>query len=293
MSGDSADAVTVSFVAPAPALAPFITAYYWTEVRDHPVSDVLHPEWGNLRFLVEGEAPWRGADKDGALVDFPRATIFGATCCARLVVAGPGRCLGIGMTPFGWAMLVGADAAASADRFLPAETLLGEDVLTLFARLRAAASDRARADLLDAWLLERAALATLPRVDVAALTRTLADPAVRSVEELAEANGLTPVTLARACLRHFGFSSKLLLRRQRFLRTLATVFETGGRVGDALDPHYVDQSHFNRDFRHFMSETPARYFKRPHPILDAAARARRAALGASVQGLHVAGTAPR
>lgn len=289
MPEENDDAVAVSFIAPAPALAPLITAYYLTEVRVGPAADVLHPEWGNLRFLIAGETPWRGANGEGELVDFPPVTLFGATSRARPVLVGAGRCLGVGMTPLGWATLVGTDAAATADAFLPADAVLGPAVVALFAALTAADGDRARADLLDAWLLERAARASPPRADIAALTRSLADPAIGSVQELAERNGLTPVTLGRACLRHFGFSSKLLLRRQRFLRTLATVLETRGRISAALDPHYVDQSHFNRDFRLFMNEAPARYFGRPHPILDAAARARRAALGASVQGLHVGG----
>lgn len=287
-----ADGVRTSFLPTARALAPLVTAYYLTEVQGGAVTDRLHPEWGNIRFLLAAEQPWQVGEDAETLAVSPRLALFGATSRARTLRAGGGRCLGVGLTPLGWAMLVGADAAATADGLVPAEAVMGTDALDVFAALQAAPDDLERVGLLDRWLLARAAAAAPPRVDVAALTRLLADPATGSVAALAAAADLTPATLSRACLRHFGFTPKLLLRRQRFLRTLATVLETHGRLSESLDPHYVDQSHFNRDFHVFMGETPGRYFGRVHPILDAAAEARRAALGASVQGLHVGAEAP-
>lgn len=217
--------------------------------------------------------------------------MFGATSRARTLVTRPGRCLGIGLTPLGWAVLIGADASATADRVVRAETQLSAGVLDLADAVAGAVDDRARLALVDAYLLARAAEGGQPRAEVAALTRLLADPEIGTVQDLADAVGLTVTTLARTCLRHFGFKPKLLLRRQRFLRTLATVMETGGRLSASLDPHYTDQPHFNRDFRRFMGETPSSYFGRAHPLLDGAARARRAAFGATVQGLHVQRTA--
>lgn len=288
MIEDNAGTATVSFMAPAPALLPLVTSYYIIDVGGGPASDVLHPEWANLRLLLAGERDWLVADRSGAMAACPRAALFGATSRARATVANAGRALGVGLTPLGWTMLVGADAAAFANAVVTAETLFGPNIGELHRALADAADDGARGRLLDAFWLARAAVAATPHVEVARLTALLADPATGTVAALAAAAGLTPVTLGRACLRHFGFTPKLLLRRQRFLRTLATVLETRGKLSAALDHGYSDQSHFNREFRHFMGETPGRYFDRVHPILDAAAHARRAALGASVQGLHVA-----
>lgn len=285
---DIVPAAIVSFLAPAPALLPLVTSYYVIEVGGEPVSDVLHPEWANLRLLLAGERDWLIADRAGKMAACPRAALFGATSCARATVANAGRALGVGLTPLGWTMLVGADAAAFANAVVMAEALLGPSIAELHRALSAAKDDGARGRLLDAFWLARAAVAAAPRYQVARLTGLLADPAMGTVAEFAAAAELTPVTLGRACRRHFGFTPKLLLRRQRFLRTLATVLETRGKLSAALDHGYSDQSHFNREFRHFMGETPGRYFDRVHPILDAAASARRAALGASVQGLHVA-----
>jgi AraC-like DNA-binding protein len=55
---------------------------------------------------------------------------------------------------------------------------------------------------------------------------------------------------------------------------------------DTLDYHYYDQAQFTRDFKRFMGMSPRAYAARPKPILGAAARARAAAAGAAVQGLH-------
>ena len=85
----------------------------------------------------------------------------------------------------------------------------------------------------------------------------------------------------------FGFSPVRLLRRQRFLRTLARVRDALDQpLGQLIDPHYYDQAHFNRDFKAYMGMTPIAYFRSPREV-DAprgggAARvARRAGAGAA------------
>jgi hypothetical protein len=78
-----------------------------------------------------------------------------------------------------------------------------------------------------------------------------------------------------------------LLRRQRFLRSLAQfMLDPTLTWISTLDWHYVDQAHFVRDFKRFMSMSPSSYAARDHPVLRAAAQARTAAAGAAVQALH-------
>ena len=55
---------------------------------------------------------------------------------------------------------------------------------------------------------------------------------------------------------------------------------------DALDAHYYDQAHFNRDFRRFFKMSPRQYRQHRHPIIGAAARARIQALGDPLQALQ-------
>ena len=56
---------------------------------------------------------------------------------------------------------------------------------------------------------------------VVACQHALRDPEIADVEALSEAVGTGRRTLERLCGRYFGFPPKLLLRRQRFLRSLA------------------------------------------------------------------------
>ena len=56
-----------------------------------------------------------------------------------------------------------------------------------------------------------------------------------SVSEFAERAGLSVRALERICRRHFGFPPKLLLRRQRFMRSLAAWMLGGmGRWSPAI-----------------------------------------------------------
>jgi AraC-like DNA-binding protein len=55
---------------------------------------------------------------------------------------------------------------------------------------------------------------------------------------------------------------------------------------ETLDRHYHDQAHFVRHFKRFMGMSPSAYAKQPHPVLGAAAHARKAIAGEAIQVLH-------
>jgi len=213
--------------------------------------------------------------------------LFGPTSRARPVIARPGAILGVGFTPLGWALLVGCPADYAADQVFAAEDLVGDSVLRLHADLLLVDDDDARVALLDDYLSERAVGGSCREPVTRAVHAALLDPAVATVQAFAERAGLSQSALARACLRDFGFTPKILLRRQRFLRTLAALAaNTEQPIGDLIDGAYVDHSHFNRDFRRFMGMSPSEYLGLPRLMLRAAAGEREKALGAALQGLH-------
>jgi len=110
---------------------------------------------------------------------------------------------------------------------------------------------------------------------------------VATVGEMSEQLAMSPRSLERLSLRAFGFAPKLLLRRQRFMRSLAQfMLDPSLAWIRTLDCHYVDQAHFVRDFKRFMTMSPSAYAALDHPVLRAAARARAAATGQAVQVLH-------
>ena len=117
------DAVTVRFFMPSPALAPFISTYYLTEVNlpeGETVEDWLHPEWANLRFSHNDS--WQAAIGDEPLRHCAKFVATGPTSHAAHFVAGTMRAWGIGLIPLGWARFVGAPAEASANRFSDGDT---------------------------------------------------------------------------------------------------------------------------------------------------------------------------
>ena len=286
------DAITVRFFMPSPALAPYVSTCYLTEVdlpEDETIEDWLHPEWANVRFSHNGT--WQAAIGDEPLRPCAPVIGTGPTSHAAHFVAGSMRSWGIGLLPLGWARFVGADAAACANRFSNGTT---DPVFARFAgllpRLFAAKPDAAaEAARIDVWLVEVLAATTPPEdeVRIVAAHRALLDPGTRTVAELAERLAMSTRSLERLCLRAFGFSPKLLLRRQRFLRSLAQfMLDPSLTWISTLDFQYVDQAHFVRDFRAFMGMSPRRYASLEHPVLRAAARARAAAAGEAVQLLH-------
>ena len=286
-------AVAVRFFMPSAALAPYISTYYLTEIGLEPgeaVEDWLHPEWANLRFSNGGalssglgEAPLE--PRSGTI-------LTGPTCQAQHFRLGGGsRVWGIGLLPLGWLRLIGSPASGYVDRTvdLMIEPCCAGLTGLPAAVLRGAPSPAEEAARIDAYLLEllgrTAPHEDEPRIRLA--HTALIDADVASVGELSERLNISSRSLERLSLRAFGFSPKLLLRRQRFLRSLAQfMLDPSLTWISTLDFQYVDQAHFVRDFRRFMGMSPRRFGSIDHPIMRAAAQARTAAAGAAVQALH-------
>jgi AraC-like DNA-binding protein len=286
---DEAPPVEVRFHLPAPDLRPLITSYYAVDIWRGPLTDYMHPEWGNMRFFLSGAwglgepGPWRA----------PAASLFGPTDRTIVLHAPEGSVIGVGMTPLGWAQLIRRDAEALANRGLALGDALGEPGAGLLEALCAAPDDAGRTALLDEALLLR--LADAPPADEAAvrLGQALVSLDLRDTAAFADAVGVSTRTLDRLCRRTFGFAPKRLLRRQRFLRTLDAIGDRLDRpLGEMLDHGYHDQAHFIREFKSYMGMTPSAYYASPREVLRRAAKLRTETIGASMQGLHGAAESP-
>lgn len=291
VAGVAAEAsARMRFFRPAPALEPYLSAIYLNDIEPAPgtrMADMLHPEWANLRFM-EGD-PGVGSIGPGEMQPTPACVLAGPTCYATRFETGTVRSWGIGFLPLGWTKFVGAPADAYADRAIDAEA---DPIFAHLARLRPQLRDAAgdphdQAAAINRHLLDLLAAAPPDDSAVARAHAALADPNVGTVAELAERVGISERSMAKLSRRAFGFKPKLLLRRQRFLRTLGEVMlAPNASWSRSLDARYYDQSHFNRDFRRFMGLSPQAYLAQPRPIVDAAVRGRMAAAGAPMQVLH-------
>jgi AraC-like DNA-binding protein len=281
--------VTTRFFPLSPPLRPYVSTIYLSEVAipdGNRVEDYLHPEWANLRF-IDGDLP-RAAIGGSPVNETPRFIATGPTSTATYFAAGNMRAWGIGILPFGWAKFIPLPAESLADRMTDGSAHPAFAVFApLLETLRQVNDVDAAAALIDAHVC--ALLADAPPDDPAILAahRALVDDEVTSVADLSAKLSLSERSIERLSHRAFGFSPKLLLLRQRFLRSLARfMLDPSMAWIDTMDHHYYDQAQFTRDFQRFMGMSPREYAARPKPILGAAAFARAAAAGAAVQGLH-------
>lgn len=281
--------VVTRFFPVSDALRPYCTIFYLTEVTTPPgtrVEDYLHPEWANLRF-IEGE-PSLAAVGGGAAEPMPHFIVTGPTSKATLFAAGTMRAWGVGILPAGWAKFFAIPAEELADRSVDgAEHPAFAHLAPLSAALQRANDVEAAARMLDDHFVNLLAEAPCDDPAIFAAHAALVDDNLTSVGELAEKLAVSERSVERLSRRVFGFPPKLLLRRQRFLRSLARfMLDPSMSWIETLDYHYYDQAQFTRDFRQFMGMSPRAYAARPKPILGSAAVARTAAAGEAVQGLH-------
>jgi AraC-like DNA-binding protein len=289
------NSVNLRFALPTVELQPFVTTYYCTDIVCSPhepwLEDYLHPEWANLRFL--GATAAQSVIGAGPLQPCPAFAVTGPTSLAARFRLRSGRSWGIGLLPLGWAALFASPASAYADRFVDGrrDPTFAAFVPLAQALAHAGGDYHAELALIEAHMAQVFASAAPADNGIAALTAALIDPEVMAVGELADRMNMTVRSLERLSRRAFGFPPKLLLRRQRFLRSLARfMLDPSLKWLGALDCHYHDQSHFVRDFRCFMGMSPSDYAKLDKPLLMAAARARMAATGQAMQGLHAPAT---
>jgi len=254
-------------------LQPYFTALYSYDIRcddDAVIIDRLHPEWSSMRVFARGAAPQASIVPEPVKFTgtFP---ISGPTSRALSFCLSTAKIWGLGLLPLGWARFCRAPAHELADQIVDGTT---HPAYEMFRPLPTLMGDGAEetddvATAVNEFLLAQD-LSPVPAQDqILACQQALSDPLVGDVETLAGRVGVGRRTLERLCRRYFGFSPKLLLRRQRFLRSLAA-FMLGPKDNwsKALDGQYYDQAHFVRDFRRFMGMSPTEYAEMPHPVLD-------------------------
>jgi AraC-like DNA-binding protein len=279
--------ISVRFYRLSKALQPYFTALYLFDI-DCPngslVEDYLHPEWAAMRF-THGVVP-NACFGPGAPVPQWPFVVSGPNSKSIHFGVSTARIWGLGLMPAGWARFVDGRARDFADRTV--DGAVGE-AFRVFAPIFGLTRDvTAPPDTIgrkiNAYLLQHLDRSSPHEAQILACHQALRDPEVANVADLAERLDLTARSLERLCGRYFGFPPKLLLRRQRFLRSLAQfMLDPGRNWSEALDDQYYDQAQFVRDFRSFMGMAPSEYADMPHPIMEKIIAHRMADQGAAPQ----------
>ena len=248
------------------------------------VTDYLQPEWGNIRFFC-GSTP--EAAIGTSRITGARYVGTGPSSLPCRFSLGPVRMWGVGFLPLGWARFFDADASACAN-------LVCDGAMhPAFARFAGLADvlcdpEASHEEQYEA-IVAAMARAMRPTRDDARIRRINAELVSGehlSVHDLADACAMSIRTLERTAMRYFGFSPKLLMRRQRFMRSLTSfVLHSGRRWTEAMDGDYHDQAQFTREFRTFMTMNPSEYAALDHPILTSFMEARARVWGSAAQTL--------
>jgi AraC-like DNA-binding protein len=180
-------------------------------------------------------------------------------------IAGTGRVFGVKFRPGGFGAFTGADVGTWTDRVLPLAAAFGELGEVLVRGVLPVESDAERAQVVDAFLLDRVPDRDERYDEVLAIVAEIrGDPTLTTVERAARQHAMSERTLQRLFRRYVGVGPKWVLQRAR-LHDAVDRIDTG-RVTDlaslALELGWFDQAHFTRDFTALVGQSPAAYAAR-------------------------------
>jgi AraC-like DNA-binding protein len=287
---ETAPSHDVRFARPCTALADCLAGYHSYDIRlpaGEAREEVFFPAWANIRFKLSGN-DWAMRYGETRIDPIPMPALFGPTSCAGFAEFSGGHMFGVGITPVGWARLIGGDASRFTDAIVPLEIVLGVDAATLDERIAANAGDfEAMVEILETYLLARLARSRPATAELARIMDLLNNPGIESVEQAAERLAMPVWQFTRLCRRNFGFAPKRLMRRARFLRTLMTLREPSPLPWtERIEESYHDQSHFIRDCHDFLGMAPGQFLARAQPVANTSFAERTRVLGAPAQALQ-------
>jgi AraC-like DNA-binding protein len=232
--------------APPADLAPFV-AGFWTAAWDYeqPYRQPIAPE-PHVHVTIR---PGRGVEVHGV-----------SRHHVTRVLEGRDSVVGARFRPGAFRAFLGAPVATLTGRTVPADSL---------PALAGAPPRDADVGSLEAWLRSRLPGPTPApggRRAIEAVELAASTPAIRRVDDLADAVGTGVRSLQRLFAEHVGIGPKWVIRRYR-LAEVTDRLSTGGAVDWArlaAELGYADQPHLIRDFRDFFGEPPE-YHARRYP----------------------------
>lgn len=278
MLGDSFLLLSRNY-APSDDLAPFIRQHYVFEAHlpeSFGLIDKLMSETVFIRVLLQGD--WAAETAPEQWQTFGPIPLMGANGVPQRVrVRGPFLVVGIAIRPTGWRSLFDRPASDIADNAAPLQQYWGELADRLYGEVAGAHDDAEIVAHIERALRER--LTQLgnrpPDAIVERFEQIARHDSTMPVAEAAHLLGVSTRQLERICHATFGHTPKVILRRSRFLDTSQAMRGFGEPSAEHLAAlRYFDQSHLNREFRHFFGMTPGQFEKATTPLFTAGLKLR-------------------
>lgn len=251
---------TYRFAPPAPSLARWVERYWSVQWRfsEDEVFRATTLDDPSVNLTVE-RGGVRRAGTCGA-----GAWVTGPVTRGRFDVelSGTGSVVGAKLRVGEAAAFSPQELHALRDMTVPASDWFGEDLPGAdLAEDAVSASGR-----LDAWLAGRRPRDAKGCEAVRDVLALLADPSVTSMAGLEERSGLSARSLQRLFARFVGVGPKRMLVRSRVMDAVAAIDRGDERdlTEIAHELGWYDQSHFIRDVRSIIGETPGAYARRRH-----------------------------
>ena len=249
--------IEVEYLAPSPALAPFISVFYLFQSDEDGFEDIERADIAQYRFILKGAGELTFGD--GHRQDIFAASLMGPrTKASRIKVTGPGRVFGLGLLPAGWAAFTRLPADKHINRSFDAVALFGERVTQTLASLKGMTALPEMAALIEERTADFAEGAkAVPLEFIAAVDRWLQTKLSPQVADLAAATNLSQRQIERLCCSLYGSPPKFLVRKYRALRAANAIAHGQGDWHDFLDEGFYDQPHCIRELKEFIGMTPA------------------------------------
>lgn len=265
--------------APSDDLSPYVRQHYVFEAHlpeDFELIDTLMSETAFIRILLKGD--WAAQYSAGTWSNFGQVPLMGANGVPlRVRVRGPFLVVGISLRPAGWRSLFDCPASDIADHAMPLGAHWGALAEQLVQDVAAAGDDAAIVGAIESVVRTRLGEVGR-RPPVAAMARfehIARHDSTMPVADIADLLSLSTRQLERNCKATFGHTPKVILRRSRFLDTSQAMRGFGDPSEEQLTAlRYFDQSHLNREFRHFFDMTPGQFEKATTPLFTAGLKLR-------------------
>jgi AraC-like DNA-binding protein len=239
---------------------------------DFVIEDGLMAENAFIRILLKGD--WQAQTETGEWRATGPIILFGGNSRPLNVrVKGPFMVVGLAFRPSAWRTVFAQPAVDFTNKMVPLSEAWGEDAAhAMHVGVRGAADDAGKVAAMEAAVMRQMDVIGRHKADaeMAEFEAIARVDSTARVDRVSKDLGMSTRQMERRCLATFGLTPKSVLRRSRFLDMAAALrgFSTPDQA-ELASLRYFDDSHLNREFRHFTNMTPGAFAKANTPLFTA------------------------